>query len=78
MNSPGTETFRLVARSEYCAGSGGCKAVAPQLFDLDENGWVKVLQPEPSVSELDAALEAHDACPLGLIDAVDGDGESLG
>jgi ferredoxin len=72
-----TGTFRLSAHSGHCAASGSCKAAAPHLLDLDSAGWVKVLDPRPSMTELDAALEAHDACPLGLIDVLDEEGNSL-
>ncbi|MGV0837040.1 ferredoxin [Mycolicibacterium thermoresistibile] len=70
-------TFRLAAHAEYCAGSGKCVSSAPHLFKLDEAGWVRVLDHEPPMDELDAARSAHDACPLGLIEVLDDDGHSL-
>ncbi|WP_396892695.1 ferredoxin [[Mycobacterium] wendilense] len=70
-------TFRLTARSEHCAGSGGCVAAAPHLFELDAGGWVKVLDGNPPHGDLDAALDAHDACPLGLIEVLNEQGHSL-
>ncbi|BBZ02017.1 hypothetical protein MCHIJ_14540 [Mycolicibacterium chitae] len=70
-------TFRLTAHAEYCAGSGRCVSAAPHLFKLDEPGWVQVLDHEPPMDDLEAALSAQNACPLGLIDVLDDEGHSL-
>ncbi len=72
-----TDTFRIEVRGGQCAGSGGCRTAAPRLFDLGNGGFVRVLNTRPALTELDDALEAHDACPLGVIDVLDTGGNSL-
>ncbi|MGV9796741.1 ferredoxin [Mycobacterium sp. NPDC003449] len=69
--------IHISARRDQCAGSGGCVAAAPSLFELDSNGWVHVRDAWPPMTELGNALRAHDACPLGLIEVTDESGDSL-
>jgi ferredoxin len=48
---------------ERCIVTGTCEALAPQLFRLDDDGVVQVLQPDVDGPELELAREAARACP---------------
>lgn len=63
--------------AERCAASGTCQKIAPQVFSADANGWVVLLDANPAPEDLDAVLEAQDACPLSVIEVYDGNGEPL-
>jgi len=46
-----------------CDGNGMCAAAAPELFSLDEEGSLTVLQEQFSESLRDKAEEAVASCP---------------
>ncbi len=50
-----------------CIASGACRLTAPAIFGQDEDGMVRVLDPEPP-PELHAAVRAAAAaCPAAVI-----------
>jgi ferredoxin len=52
---------------EQCIGCGACNAVAPQVFDWDDDGTMKVIA-ETVDGELETlACEAEAACPTSAI-----------
>jgi len=67
----------VAVRAEQCAASGGCRSAAPSVFGQDEQGWVRVLDPNPSAAHLDAVLDASESCPMGVIEVYDAEGTPL-
>jgi len=62
---------RIEVDRERCVGSGSCEALAPDVFEVDDDGVLTVLRPEPDPSELPAVRDAVTMCPtraLGLTD----------
>ena len=61
--------MRVAADRELCVGSGQCELLAPEVFEVDDDGAVRVLQPEP---EDDTAVrDAVQQCPTGAL-SIDG------
>ncbi len=59
--------MKIVVDRERCVGAGMCVLTAPEVFDQDdEDGKVKVLDPEP-----DDVADAVQLCPAAAI-AIDG------
>ncbi|MEX5716848.1 ferredoxin [Geodermatophilus maliterrae] len=57
--------MRVTADRERCVGSGQCELLAPEVFEVDDDGAVRVLQPEP---DDDAAVrDAVQQCPTGAL-----------
>jgi ferredoxin len=56
---------------ERCVGSGTCEMLAPDVFEVGDDGIVAVLRPEPSGDDLDAAADAVQACPTQALSLVD-------
>jgi len=56
--------YRISIDRTLCNGYGVCEALAPEVFELGEDG-LAVLR--SSVSENDAVREACDSCPMGAI-----------
>ncbi|SNR90710.1 ferredoxin [Geodermatophilus saharensis] len=57
--------MRVTADREVCVGSGQCELLAPDVFEVDDDGAVRVLQEHP-----DAAAAVRDAvsqCPTGAL-----------
>lgn len=65
-DAPGA--VRVAVDAEVCMGSGTCMAIAPELFDMGDDGTAYPLSPvvERSVK----VDEAMSRCPTGAIEAV--------
>jgi ferredoxin len=50
-----------------CAGNARCAAVAPELFPLDENGYIQVEQIDVPPRQEELARRAARACPERII-----------
>jgi ferredoxin len=59
--------MRIEADAGVCIGSGNCVLTAPDLFDQDDDGIVRVLQAEPPSELEDDAHEAAERCPSQAI-----------
>jgi ferredoxin len=58
--------MRVTADREVCIGAGMCVLTAPEVFDQDDDGLVKLLHADPGSHE-DAAREAARLCPSGAV-----------
>lgn len=59
--------MRITLDSEKCQGHGRCYALAPDLFDTDDDGYAILLVTAPdgtlAPEQQDAAVLAADNCP---------------
>lgn len=56
--------MRVELNRERCSGHARCFAVAPEVFDIDEDGFCLPLPNGPLSSDLEAAARnGVDACP---------------
>ncbi|RDG38096.1 ferredoxin [Streptomyces corynorhini] len=53
---------------DRCVGSGNCVAVAPGVFDQNDDGFVELLLAEPTQDQHAAATEAELICPSGAVE----------
>jgi ferredoxin len=60
---------RVEVDRELCISSGVCEHVAPAVFELDDDGVLQVLQPEPA--DPAAVGEAVRGCPSGALTLAD-------
>lgn len=60
-------TMRIVADTEKCVGAGTCVVIAPDIFDQNDDGIVKVLDDSPGEDRIAAVQEAVDFCPAQAI-----------
>ncbi|HEY1134480.1 MAG TPA: ferredoxin [Nocardioides sp.] len=56
--------MRIVADLATCEGLGMCEAMAPDFFEVDDDGVVAVLDPAPGEEHRADLLAAVDACPV--------------
>jgi ferredoxin len=56
--------YRISIDRSLCNGHGVCEAIAPEVFELGDDG-LAVLR--TARSEDDAVQEACDSCPMGAI-----------
>lgn len=52
---------------DLCIAAGRCVAVAPEVFDVDEDGFVLLLQERPGSEHLNSAHTAAMVCPARAI-----------
>ena len=57
---------RVVVDRDRCVGSGTCEALAPDLFEVGDDGVVGLLRQDPA-GDHEAARDAVSACPTGAL-----------
>jgi sterol 14-demethylase len=62
--------FQIILDRELCKGHASCMAEAPELFHVDEDGNVTVLQEKPGAKLLAQAKQAEFYCPTKAIKIV--------
>jgi ferredoxin len=63
--------MRVLADLDTCEGNAMCMGVAPEVFQLDDNGKVRILDDTPS-EEMRAKMEdAVRACPTQALSLED-------
>jgi ferredoxin len=63
--------MRIVVDYVKCTGLGMCEAEAPDLFEVQDDGSLSVLNENPSAEQLAAAQAAVDACPTEALSLVE-------
>jgi len=59
--------IKVVVDRDLCQDHGQCVFAAPQVFELDEEGKLDVLQEEVGEDLRDNVEEAADVCPVQAI-----------
>ena len=54
---------RVTVDESLCASTGMCESVAPQLFEIGDDGALHVLQPEVPADLVALARSAASSCP---------------
>ena len=52
---------------DVCASTGACMQVCPEVFEVRSDGYLYVLQEEPSAELHDKVRTAADLCPTAAI-----------
>lgn len=67
--------MKIVVDRDECIGCGNCSDIAPDVFELDEEGLSKVTNPEGS--DDDTIREAAESCPVDCIALFDESGKQV-
>jgi ferredoxin len=62
---------RIEVDRDRCVGSGTCEALAPAVFEVDDDGVLAVLRAEPGEPELTDVRDAVAACPTRALTLAD-------
>jgi ferredoxin len=62
---------RVEVDRDRCASTGGCEAMAPDVFEISDDGELVVLQPEPGPAVLPDVRNAVQACPTRALRLAD-------
>jgi ferredoxin len=52
---------------DLCEANGVCTGIAPEVFDLDDEDELHILQPDPSTQVRDRVEQAVVACPKNAL-----------
>jgi ferredoxin len=63
--------MKVSVNFDFCASTGGCMQVAPEVFEVRSDGFLYVLQDEPGPDLHDKVRQAVDVCPTGAIEIED-------
>jgi ferredoxin len=63
--------MRIVVDYAKCTGLGMCEAEAPDLFEVQDDGSLLVLNENPSADQLAAAQAAVESCPTEALSLVE-------
>lgn len=67
--------MKVTVDRELCIGIGNCIALAPTVFELDEENIAVIL--DPSSADDDALVEAAESCPMLAIIIEDDEGSQV-
>ncbi|MBS1212624.1 MAG: cytochrome 51, partial [Proteobacteria bacterium] len=70
---PGAGKFRVVVDWDLCKGHSNCMSEAPEIFHVDDQGRLTLLQDEPDEALLEKARLAEKYCPTRAIRIVTSD-----
>ncbi len=59
--------MKVSVNFDMCVSTGSCTRVAPEVFELRDDGYLYVLQEEPPEELRAKCLEAEELCPTGAI-----------
>lgn len=54
--------------NEDCIGCGLCESIAPEVFEIGDDGLAHAIEEEVPEAAEDAAQEACDGCPVTAIE----------
>jgi ferredoxin len=63
--------MQIIVDRQRCIGAGQCVLSAPDVFDQDEDGLVRLLEPNPSEDHDDEVDQADRHCPAQAISLED-------
>ena len=59
--------MKVVVDFDVCVSTGSCTRVAPEVFEIRDDGFLYVLQEEPGPDLHAKVNEAAELCPTGAI-----------
>ena len=60
--------MKVKVNDDACIGCGACVAIAPEVFEINDEGLSSAINEEVSEENRDAAHEAVESCPTGAIE----------
>lgn len=63
--------MQVTIDASKCLGNARCAAVAPEVFDVDDDGFSLVLTAHPQASLAERVRLAARSCPTGAVSVVE-------
>lgn len=65
--------MKVVVDFDLCQSNGICQGLAPEVFEVDDDGYLQLLQEHPDESLRSKVEMAVNSCPVQAISLVDGE-----
>jgi ferredoxin len=65
------ETMKVVVDFEACASNAVCMGIAPEVFEVRDDGYLYILNENPGEDLRDKMRESVNGCPTGAISIVE-------
>ena len=62
--------MKLKVDKDICIGCGACQAIAPDVFEIDDDGLAKTIVEEVPENNSEDAIDAKEGCPVSAIEEV--------
>ncbi|HEY2225552.1 ferredoxin [Actinomycetospora sp.] len=62
---------KIVVDYDKCTGLGICESIAPDVFEVDDDGSLLLLEEKPDEGRRGELQEAVDGCPTGALSIED-------
>ena len=62
--------MKLVVDKDICIGCGACQAIAPDVFEIDDDGLAISIVNEVAKESSEDAIDAKEGCPVDAIKEV--------
>lgn len=62
--------MKLKVDKDICIGCGACQAIAPEVYEIDDDGLAGVIVDEISEDVMDDAIDAKEGCPVNAIEEI--------
>ena len=59
--------MKLVVDKDICIGCGACQAIAPDVFEIDDDGLATSIVEEINDEVSEDAIDAKEGCPVDAI-----------
>ena len=59
--------MKVKVNSDACIGCGACTAIAPDVFEINDEGISEAMVNEVTEDEVDNVKEVIESCPTGAI-----------
>lgn len=69
--------YKIKYDREKCIGAGSCAEIAPETWELDDEGKAVLKKPEITDEELDINVKAAKSCPVHAIEIFDEKGKKI-
>ena len=63
--------MKVKVNKDICIGCGACQAIAPEIFEIEDDGLAKAIPEEISGHDTENAMDALEGCPVGAIEKID-------
>ena len=62
--------MKLKVDKDICIGCGACQAIAPEVFEIDDDGLAKTIVEEVPEENSEDAIDAKEGCPVNAIEEI--------
>ena len=59
--------MKLIVDKDICIGCGACQAIAPDVFEIDDDGLAISIVDEVAEEVSEDAIDAKEGCPVDAI-----------